>query len=117
MKNVDPSAKIDPRLRVIPMGWSHALDLAQTIFSGGVADALSMKPRDLVVDGRKPPSISEGIPLVYVDNFVFCSSSSSKVEKAVAAVRSRCHQLGLPTHEEIDSSRNMTVLGWDIDGI
>ena len=64
-----------PRLQVIPMGWNHALDIAHNAFANIVADSLQTNVRDLLVDGQKPPNINSGIPIVYVDNFVFLATS------------------------------------------
>ena len=98
------------------MGWNHALDIAHNAFANIVADSLQTNVRDLLVDGQKPPNINSGIPIVYVDNFVFLSSSPSQVSHAVSCVAARCAEVGLPTHELVSCSRQLKVLGWEIDG-
>ena len=105
-----------PRLQVIPMGWNHALDIAHNAFANIVADSLQTNVRDLLVDGQKPPNINSGIPIVYVDNFVFLASSSSQVSHAVSCVAARRAEVGLPTHELVSCSRKLKVFGWEIDG-
>ena len=92
------------------------MDVAHGLFSSIVSDALGVPRETLLVDGKKPADINEGIPIAYVDNFVFLGASSQQVSCAVRLVRRRCSQLGLPTHEVQSSTRKLTVLGWEIDG-
>ena len=60
-----------PKFCVVPMGWSHALDIAQTVFTGVVSDALGIDRTQLLHGGVRPPEVDGGAPAVYVDNFMY----------------------------------------------
>ena len=110
-------AKIYPRFRVIPMGWTHALDLAQNFFAHLVSGSLGRPRSHMLCDGEVPCSTSVGIPAVYVDNFIFMADNAEATEVALNCVASACDKLGLPYHEQFHSSRTADLLGWSFDGV
>ena len=88
--DLDNSTMVHPRIRVVPMGWSHALDLAQRAFENIVCKALSVPRSRLLCDGVKPCNVAIGVPAVYVDNFVFVSNSVEESHKALSLVKDEC---------------------------
>ena len=64
---------LNVRIKVVPMGWNHALDLAQNLFEGVASQALSIPRSRLLKDGQPPASMDQGVGIVYVDNFVYLS--------------------------------------------
>lgn len=91
-------SRLFPRLRVVPMGWNHALDIAQNFFEGVVSQALSVPRTHLLHDGSMAPSLQKGVAGVYVDNFLFLSRSREEAVEAVNKVLVECSRVGLPTH-------------------
>ena len=113
---VHPDQLVFPRLRVVPMGWSHALDVAQNFLERLVCRALSI-PRNLLLrDGAAPCEIDQGVPAFYAGNFWLFSSNQEAASKAFERAKSECVRLGLPTREEVEAQRFMEALGWHVDG-
>ena len=63
-----------PCFRVVPRGWSHALNVCQEVFSGIVTRALDLPVSTFLSDTREPPPLDQGVVAVYVDNFIVAAS-------------------------------------------
>ena len=81
---------------MVPMGWNHALDLAQTHFSYLVSEAWLGLPCSMLVEGLGVHDLDQGVAGVHVDNFVFASSSRSASVEAFNRVKTACTKMGLP---------------------
>lgn len=106
--------RVYPRLKVLPMGWSHALFWCQSIHQRIVAEAGAdidscLEDKSIVPDGSC-------MHLEYVDNFVVLGTDQARVEelseRGVKALRSK----GLVVHEEESSTDRIKVLGWEFHG-
>ena len=86
-KEFPRSQTLFPRLIVVPMGWTHALDLAQHYFDDIVCKALSLRRSSLLHDGDPPSSAEAGVAAVYVDNFIYCCNSPKKAAWAFKRVQ------------------------------
>lgn len=110
---VAPGQKIYPRLKVLPMGWSHALWWCQVIHQRIVSTIGATSPNCLE-DKAAAPS-SRCCHLEYVDNFVVIGASEDEVcrmaDSGVNALRSK----GLVVHDEEKISQQIAVLGWEFD--
>ena len=89
---------VTPRLRVIPMGWSHALNVCQELFVALIRDSLGAEG-DLFDDYRPTPLLRGTVVSCYVDNFGVMSTDPVKVRKAVEKVREVAEARGLDYHE------------------
>jgi hypothetical protein len=49
-----------PRLAVLPMGWSHALELCRRVHEHPVRDSGEVSPEQAVVSRRRPPHLALG---------------------------------------------------------
>lgn len=111
------SGRLTPRFCVVPMGWSHASDVAQGYFGALVATALGLRETQLLHDGAAPRPLHQGIAAVYVDNFVYVSSDAESSHRAVARVRDECSRRGLPFHEDFSGEVEAEALGWRFNGV
>ncbi len=62
-----PEDLVVPRLRVVPMGWSHALNWCQDLFKNIIQTAVPTIP--LLTDTAPALDLSEGCATLCVDNF------------------------------------------------
>ncbi|CAK0839763.1 unnamed protein product, partial [Prorocentrum cordatum] len=111
-----PSAKLYPRLRVVPMGWSWAMWWCQSVMER-VAEAAGCDDDARLRDGRPAPSLDPSCHLEYVDNFVSIGYDAEAVRSAVTRVMTELKRRGLVvTREEHlgDSEGEHAVLGWSI---
>lgn len=111
---VSPSTRIFPRLKVLPMGWSHALWWCQCIHQRIVARAGAVasncvEDKAAIPDGRC-------MHLEYVDNFVVIGAEQEAVERMAEKGVAELRNSGLAVHEEESGSGQVAVLGWQFDG-
>ena len=111
-----PSDQVFPKLTVVPMGWTHALDLAQNFFENLVAESLNIPREKLLREGLPAPRANEGVVAVYVDNYIIAAEDKELAEIAFDKVKKSCQAAGLPTHDETRGARQLTGLGWLFDG-
>ena len=108
---VPSSAFIHPRLRALPMGWSHALWFCQMIHQR-IVQSIGAGPHNRLEDKTAAPS-GHCLHLEYVDNFVVLGTSSGDVtalsESGVSALR----DAGFVVHEEETSHDSIKILGWE----
>ncbi|CAK0857930.1 unnamed protein product [Prorocentrum cordatum] len=113
---VAPTAKLFPRLKVVPMGWSWALWWCQSIMERIAEQSGCPEPQRLH-DGRPAPGLSEFGHLQYVDNFVSLGYDRDAVRAAVARVAAELERRGLVVTLEDHAGEHegtFNVLGWDI---
>ena len=119
---VDPSevegGMTHPRMKVVPMGWSWAMWIAQRIHQHQAALAVDCSPDQVLVDGRPPPDLQAGSPVMipYADNLNVCGTCKVSVQRAKDKVVQRLRDVGFRVHEEEDAALHAQALGFIIDG-
>ena len=103
---------VTPRLRVVPMGWSHALYLCQRLHERLVLQ--SGLPSDLRLQDRRPVTGSECLHLQYVDNLVVLGNNQQQVEKSFHAAVTVLRSSGLQVHEVELGHDGAQILGWEV---
>ena len=113
-KAIRASSLVFPRLKVLPMGWTHALwwcqNIHQRIVSGVGATA------DKCLEDRASVPSPECMHLEYVDNFVCIGTAKEEVEALAAAGVQALRDKGLVVHEVASGEGNIKVLGWCFQG-
>ncbi|CAE7463997.1 unnamed protein product [Symbiodinium sp. CCMP2592] len=113
-KTLRASSLIFPRLKVLPMGWTHALWWCQNIHQRVVANVGATAEKCLE-DRASVPS-PECMHLEYVDNFVCIGTAKDQVEALAAAGVQALRDKGLVVHEVESGEGNIKVLGWCFQG-
>lgn len=103
---------VTPRLRVVPMGWSHALYLCQRLHERLVLH--SGLPSDLRLQDRRPVTGSECLHLQYVDNLVVLGSNQQRVEQSFREAVTVLRNSGLQVHEVEMGQDGAQILGWEV---
>ena len=106
--------RVFPRLKVLPMGWSHALFWCQAIHQRIVQEA-GASPETCLEDKSVVPN-GQCMHIEYVDNYVVLGTDASQVNSLAAAGVSALRDKGLVVHEEETSQGKIKVLGWELDG-
>ena len=99
---VSPDELIFPQMKVMPMGFSHALYFCQRIFENIVRTAIPLAP--LIHDSSPVPPLERGAAAVYVDNFASMSTDPAVARDNCARVVAETHARGLTTHEHDDGA-------------
>ena len=108
-KGLDEQKVIYPCLKVVPMGWTHALWVCQMAHQFVVDSNPRIDSTLRAVDRRPLPHLKEYLHTQYVDNFVAFSQKKGKARE-LAEDMGRClNERGLPTHEVEDTPE---TLGW-----
>ena len=105
------SAWIFPRIAVVPMGWSHALHICQSIHEE-LAERSGLVESDRVFDRKRAPR-SQCTHAHYVDNMVIMGSAGSQVRERFDHAVKELKRAGLQVHEEETSVGDVSVLGWE----
>lgn len=121
-----PGHWLRPMLRVLPMGWTWALHICQSVVEGSTADTLGRatllrdreEARVLASEMWPGESNSEhSSPLLsaaYVDNVCVLattrSAAASGLERVIAALRRH----GLPVHEISEPSIHQEFIGHEL---
>ena len=110
--------RVYPCMQVVPMGWSWAMWLAQRVHQHQACIALDISPAQVLADGRPPPSMSSGEPVIipYADNLNVCGIDSQRVQSAKDKVVQQLQSVGFRVHEEEDASAVVQALGFILDG-
>ena len=87
-----------PCIRVIPMGWSHALWICQRCHEVVVDSLKSIPPSLRFTDASPIPDMKPFLHTEYVDNFVALSQDVGLVGQLAAVVGDELNRRGLPTH-------------------
>ena len=105
-----------PQFAVLPMGWSHALWWCQLLHCRIMSNVGGLPASQFLKDKVAPPSLSELVYTIYVDNFLVFGTSPEFVKKTMDDANQRLQLSGLPTHEVCLASKNAEVLGWEFEG-
>ena len=107
-----------PCMCVVPMGWSWSMWVAQRIHQYQASVALQCGSEQVLVDGRPPPDLSRGEPVLipYADNMNDCGIDSARVQHAKDCVAERLREVGFRVHEEVQATTRAQALGFIIDG-
>ena len=108
-----------PRLKVVPMGWSHALVWCQQMHED-VVNSAGLPPARRLADKVAALSLTAKlgpIHLQYVDKFAALGCDIGDVRASVHVVKREMESKGLPVHEEEFGSSHSQLLGWVIDGL
>lgn len=100
-----------PQLSAVPMGWSWALYLCQTLHERivgqvGADDALRLSD-------KKPAPDSRVLHTEYVDNFHVIGTDEQAVSQLSQTGIAALRDSGLVVHEEEQSMGSAQILGWE----
>lgn len=115
-KRVDPDTVVLPTLRVLPMGWSWALHICQSVIQHQATLAVPEAP--LILDREKAIALSEEHPsaiAVYVDNFAVFSIDKADGDSKLLRLRDHFNRVGLPVHEFQEVQPKGQFVGLDFD--
>ena len=107
-----------PCLRVVPMGWSWAMWIAQRVHTQQCLVASGLGPDRLIHDKSPAPDLDDGQPVLipYADNLNVAGINKSQVQEVKDRVVKHLRHLGFKVHEELDACSSATSLGYHIDG-
>lgn len=108
---VAPDTWVFPRLRVVAMGWTHALHLCQRVLESVTERTGFLGADNRVVDKARVPEMQPDVHAEYVDNFVAFSQSNGAAANAANSVMRELQRAGLRAHP-VESGRGGEALGW-----
>ena len=94
-----PNDLIVPVLKVVPMGWTHALWVCQSCHEIIVDEIPRFAFNPRLVDRQPAPGMDPFVHTEYVDNFVALSQRPGLAFELANEVGQRLRERGLPTHE------------------
>ena len=111
--------RVHPCLRVVPMGWSWAMWIAQRIHQEQCMIASGLTADRLLTDRRPAPPLDGQRPVImpYADNLNVAGTNKEVVQDTKDKVVQHLRGLGFAVHEELDASNIADSLGYRIDGI
>eukprot|EP00973_Karenia_brevis_P042406 5870172-Karenia_brevis.AAC.1 len=102
---------ISPRLVVLPMGWSWALHLCQSISTEAVLRS-GFRSSQLILDKRPAVDASTAVAIgVYVDNFMCIGTSKQSVTHYGNNIHRSFNTVGMDTHEQQDGVKSCEFVG------
>ena len=115
---VDSGGWVWPRCRVIPMGWSWAMYIAQRVRQHLCLEAAQLDTSRLLVEGRPAPDLSsdEVAIIPYADNLNVAGTDQIRVQQVKDAIVARLRHHGFRVHEETEASTLAQSLGFLVDG-
>ena len=115
---VDSGGWVWPRCKIVPMGWSWAMYIAQRVHQHICLEASSLPVTRLLVEGRPAPDLADGeVALIpYADNLNVAGTSEQRVQYVKDAIVARLRHYGFRVHEETEASTLAQSLGFLIDG-
>jgi len=114
---VDPGSWVVPQFAVLPVGWSWALWVAQSIHEN-MAEATSM-PRECRTHDCQvvaPLGRVDTRHAIYVDNFLVAGRCLTQFDKQASALGNRLNDADLVVHEVFSATTHATFAGVDYDG-
>ena len=111
-ERVSPSQVLSPRLEVIPIGWSHAVDCRQQVVKDVVLSVPEISQSMFVEDGKPVPDITKGAIVIYVDNVIVQCTDPERCEYLQIKVNAALIARGLTVHEMSFSEDATQVIGW-----
>ena len=113
-----PGAKVTPFITVLPMGWSWALHLCQSVLLHAISVS-GFKSKQIIGDKRESVTLKEFDDLAvaaYVDNFGVFGSSSKAVDAGLDKIIQTLRAWGLQVHEIEPASLKADFVGLSFDG-
>ena len=110
-QQVKPSTVVFPVLKVVPMGWSHALWVCQYAHEAVVNCNPHVDSQLRVVDKREVPKLKSYLHTEYVDNFVVLTQRKGLAYDLADRIGQALRERGLPTHE-VEAGTGLETLGW-----
>ena len=110
-RRIDHNTLVYPRLAVVPMSWSHAFCLCQSVHESLMEQA-GLHDGERLCDRRRAPD-SRCAHTQYVHNLIVMGTGPSEVQERFAAAVRSLKGAGLRVHEEETSTGDTTVLGWE----
>ena len=107
---VRPTARIFPRMRVVPMGWSWALWWCQSILER-CADAAGAEPSEKLYDGSPPAPLVGGVNVRYVDKCVAMGTDAAAARRLALRVGDELRRRGLVVTEVAREPRRQRFRG------
>ncbi len=111
-KRLSRSSRVFPRLAVVPMGWSWALYICQSIHET-IAGQAGLSDEMRIRDKRSPPQ-GEVCHTEYVDNLIVMGTQAEKVRSAYDVAVKALKDAGLQVHEEEVNEQGAEILGWEL---
>ena len=107
-----------PTLRVIPMGWSWAMWVAQRVHTHLCIEAGGLSIDRVVVESKAPPDLSdkEVILIPYADNLNVAGVDELRVQEVKDKIVRRLREIGFRVHEELEACPIGQSLGFLVDG-
>ena len=102
---------IYPLLRVVPMGWTLALQVCQELHETVAERVAAVRPDNRFYEKWLIPRMRPLIHTEYVDNFVGLSNGEESSREVACQVQSALQAAGLPTHDVV-VGRGGATLGW-----
>lgn len=106
-----------PRFCAVPMGWSHAVNLCQSIVKSLVLRGPGVVPEMIVSDSRRIPPLDGGVVFIYVDNIIVLSTRPGRSEELQQGIHRVLREHRLLVHGEHFGEETISALGWDIRGV
>lgn len=111
---VNPNDLIYPVLKVVPMGWTHALWVCQKCHEMIIDGIPQIVQGPRIVDRQPVPGVEPFVHTEYVDNFVALSQRPGLVCELATAAGKELQSRGLPTHD-VEAGVGLDTLGWNFD--
>jgi hypothetical protein len=110
--------RVFPAMKVMPMGWSWAMWVAQRIHCHVALTATGLPESRLILDHSPVPDLADGSPalLIYCDNLNVVGTSAERVTSTKNIIARELRRVGFKVHEETDASLQCESLGFSIDG-
>ena len=107
-----------PCMRVVPMGWSWAMWIAQRVHTEQILVATGLSADCVLVDNSPAPVLDRAsvVLIPYADNLNVCGLDQNLVQKVKDQAVSHLQSLGFRTHEEMEASEKVQSLGFEVDG-
>ena len=114
----DLEGLIFPMLRVVPMGWSWAMWLAQRAHQHLCLEASGLGLERIVVEGKPSPGMADGevILIPYADNLNVAGTCAKRVQEVKDKIVAHLREVGFRVHEELEACSIGQSLGFLVDG-
>ena len=116
-KAIKADTLVFPRLKVVPMGWNHAVNVCQDVVRACLERTGLITDSMMVSDGRPFPRLSRGAVVAYVDNIVCLCTDRSRSIELQDAINAVFHEAGLITHDIGLGETVFESLGWEFNGV
>ncbi|CAK8991991.1 unnamed protein product [Durusdinium trenchii] len=107
-----------PMLRVVLMGWSWAMWVAQRVHTHLCMEAGGLSLDRVIVESKAPPDLSDGevIIIPYADNLNVAGIDEQRVQQVKNKIVDRLREIGFRVREELEACSIGQSLGFLVDG-